>query len=90
MMEARIAEWERQLVQDGREAKRSEAHQRLLAAQRDLLLEQVRSRFDEAAASRLRGLLDGIADTGKLTEVGRWIVTCKSPADILQRLSGAA
>ena len=52
----------------------------------DLLRHQAERRFGAEAASRLAGLLAGM-DTARLTEVGDWMLECRTAGELLDRLN---
>ena len=52
----------------------------------DLLRHQAERRFGVEAASRLAGLLAGM-DTARLTEVGDWMLECRTAGELLDRLN---
>ena len=54
--------------------------------ERKLILRQARIRFGEQLADRLSGLLDGVADTDRLEEIGEWLLVCDSGDTLLARL----
>ena len=54
--------------------------------ERKLILRLARIRFGEQLADRLTGLLDGVADTDRLEEIGEWLLVCDSGDALLARL----
>ena len=54
--------------------------------ERKLILRQARIRFGEQLADTLTGLLEGIADTDRLEEIGEWLLVCDSGDALLARL----
>ncbi|MDE0105628.1 MAG: hypothetical protein OXN89_24890 [Bryobacterales bacterium] len=54
-----------------------------------MLLEMAKLRFGGGAAERLAKLLDGITDTDRLKDIGKWLVTCESGEALLARLRRA-
>ena len=52
----------------------------------DLLRHQAARRFGAEAAGQLSGLLAGM-DTDRLTEVGDWMLECRTAGELLDRLN---
>ena len=67
----------------GRAEGRAEGH----AHQRALLRRQASRRFGAETADRLAELIARVKDPARLTEIGEWIVTCASAAELLNHCS---
>ena len=61
-----------------------------LERERQLLVRQIGRRFGADMAEPAAVLLAGIGDPDRLQDVGKWIVTCDTGAELLARLKGAA
>ena len=59
--------------------------ERGLAAERDLLCRQAARKFGAGTADRLAGLLAHVGDTGRLAQVGDWIIDCATGAELIAR-----
>lgn len=68
---------------------RDESREEGLASERKLLLRQARVRFGGALAGNLAVLLEGIADTDRLEDIGEWLLSCDSGEALLARLREA-
>ena len=77
MLAERVQEWTKQWLQEGLEKGRAE--------ERALLCRMTKRKFDAETAEALSGLLDGVTDPDRLTEVGEWIIECDTEADLLRR-----
>ena len=81
MLAERVKEWTEEWLQQGLE----QGLDRGRAEERALLCRMTGRKFDAETAEGLSGLLDGLTDPGKLTEVGDWIIECDTGADLLER-----
>ena len=64
--------------------------QGLERGQRNMAVRQARLKFGDVAAERLSLLLDRIADSAALAEVGDWVIQCGDAAELLARAEKAA
>ena len=60
--------------------------ERGLAAERDLLRRLVARKFGAGTGERLASLLAQIGDTGRLAQVGGWIIDCGTGAELMARV----
>ena len=81
----RAREWSRQLIREGRE----QGIEQGLAHERALLRRMAALRFGAATAERLEEALAGVADPGRLSEVGEWLVRCETGDEFLARATAA-
>ena len=56
-----------------------------LAAERDLLCRLAARKFGAGTAERLAGVLAPIDDTGRLAQVGEWIIDCATGEALMAR-----
>jgi hypothetical protein len=89
MLAERVVEWTQQWKEEGLQQGRQEGLQQGLAAERALLLRQVRRRFGEACAQALAPLLEERSDHDALEEIGEWIITCDTGTAFLARVREA-
>ena len=92
MLETEPRRWADRMRDEGREEGRRWAERMReegLARERKLLLRLARVRFGGALAERLSVLLEGIADTDRLEEIGEWLLVCDSGEALLARLGQA-
>ena len=68
MLAETVQEWTAEWVEQGR--------QEGIQAQRALLCRQAARKFDTATGDRLAVLLDGVADSDRLAQVGDWLIEC--------------
>ena len=61
-----------------------------LAAERELLCRQAARKFDAGVAERLAGVLAPIDDTGRLAQVGDWIIDCTTGTELIARFGNGA
>ena len=59
--------------------------ERGLAAERELLCRQAARKFGAGTAERLAGVLAPIGDTGRLAQVGEWIIDCTTGGELIAR-----
>ena len=85
----RAREWSRQLIREGREQGIEQGREQGLAYERALLRRQAALRFGAATAERLEEALAGVADPGRLSEVGEWLVRCETGEAFLARATAA-
>ena len=89
----RAREWSRQLIREGREQGIEQGleqgivqgREQGLAHERALLRRMAALRFGAAIAERLEEALAGVADPGRLSEVGEWLVRCETGDEFLAR-----
>ena len=81
-LEERVAQWPKRWIQEGLEQG--------LEHERALLLRQATSRFGAPTAGHLSGTLAGIADPGRLADIGDWLVRCDTGDEFLARVSPLA
>ena len=82
MLAERVIEWTQQWKEEGLREGRREG----LAAERTLLIRQVRKCFGEACAAALAPLLETREESNELADIGEWIVTCDSSETLLDRV----
>ena len=82
-----IAQGREQGIAQGREQGIAQGIAQGRAEERALLCRQAERKFDAATARRLAAALEDVADPGRLTEVGDWIIECGTGADLLARIS---
>ena len=75
----RIGEWHKPWLEQGR--------QQGLANERALLARQASLRFGTAAGEQVATALAEVSDSERLAEVGEWMVTCATHAELHRRLS---
>ena len=78
MLAETVQEWTAEWVEQGREQGRQQG-------QRELLCRQAARKFDAATGERLAVLLDGVADSDRLAQVGDWIIECETPDALFAR-----
>ena len=81
MLAERMKEWTEEWFEQGIERGRAEGQ----AEERALLRRLAVRKFDADTAERLSGLLDGVTDPERLTEIGEWIIECETGAELLDR-----
>ena len=85
----RVRAWQDQYRAEGRaegiERGIEQGLERGLAAERDLLCRQAARKFGAGTADRLAGLLAHVGDTGRLAQVGDWIIDCATGAELIAR-----
>ena len=64
--------------------------ERGLASERELLCRQAGRKFGAGMAERLAGLLAPIGDTGRLGQVGEWIIDCETGESLIARFGNGA
>ena len=82
MLAERVIEWTQQWKEEGLQ----EGLQQGLAAERALLLRQVRKRFGDACAQALAPLLERRDNLEELAEIGEWIVTYDTGEALLAKV----
>ena len=93
----RAREWSRQLIREGREQGIEQGREQGidqgreqgLAHERALLRRMAELRFGAITAERLEEVLAGVADPGRLAEVGEWLVRCETGDEFLARATEA-
>ena len=83
---ARLRAWQDEYRAEGR----AEGIEQGLAAERELLCRQAARKFDAGVAERLAGVLAPIDDTGRLAQVGDWIIDCTTGAELIARFGNGA
>ena len=78
-------DWSEKWVAQGREEGQAVG----LAVTREMLVESVLVRFGGPLAERVSAWLEKIGDVQTLREVGKWLLACKSPETVLERLQSA-
>ena len=81
-LEERVAEWPKPWIQQGRE----QGLEQGLERQRALLRRLATVRFGEDTADRAAELLEDVADSDHLEEIGELIVRCETGREFLARL----
>ena len=82
-------EWSEKWVAQGRAEGREEARAETLAVTREILVESVLVRFGGPLAARVSAWLEKIGDVQTLREVGKWLLACKSPETLMDRMQSA-
>ena len=72
-------------LEQGREQGLEQGLEQGRAEERALLCRMTARKFDAQTAEGLSGLLDGLTDPDRLTEVGDWIIECDTGTDLLER-----
>ena len=78
MLAETVQEWTAEWVEEGRE-------QGVQQGQRVLLSQLAARKFDAATGERLAAVLEGVADSGRLAQVGDWIIECGTADDLFAR-----
>ena len=84
MLAETVQEWTAEWVEQGRE----QGVQQGIQGQRVLLCRLAARKFDAATAERLAAVLDGVADSDRLAQVGDWIIECGTADDLFARFEG--
>lgn len=79
-----LDEWAEENFRQGRMEGRAEGMER----ERALLLRLTRRRFGADVSEALSGLIKGVEDPDRLTEVGDWILDCATGRELLNRAGG--
>ena len=99
MLAEQVREWTEEWVEEGREQGIAQGREQGIAQGREqgiaqgraeeraLLCRLAERKFDAATARRLAAALEDVADSGRLAEVGDWIIECGTAADLLARVS---
>jgi hypothetical protein len=82
MLAETVQEWTAEWVEQGRE---QGIQQGVQQGQRVLLCQLAARKFDAATGERLAALLDGVADSDRLAQIGDWIIECEAPDALLAR-----
>ena len=85
MLAERVQEWTEQWLQEGIERGLRVGLEKGRAEERALLGRMTERKFDAETAEVLSGLLNGVTDPDRLTEVGEWIIECNTEAELLRR-----
>ena len=83
---ARLRGWQEEYRAEGR----AEGIERGLAAERALLCRLAARKFDADTAERLADLLAPVGDTGRLAQVGEWIIDCETGERLIARFGNGA
>jgi hypothetical protein len=86
MLETEPRTWADRMRDEGREQGLQAGREEGLARERKLLLRLARVRFGGALVGSLPSLLEGIADTDRLEEIGEWLLVCDTGEALLARL----
>ena len=86
MLTERVKEWTEEWFREGLEQGLENGR----AEERALLCRMTGRKFGAETAEGLSGLLDGITDPDRLTEVGNWLIECDTEADLLERARDVA
>ena len=89
LMEARTREFEERAIARGIAQGREQGIAQGRAEERALLRRLAERRFGAETAARIAELLAGIEDAEDLTEVGGWIVDCRTGDELLERIRHA-
>lgn len=81
-------QWLQQGLQQGLYKGRMQERLRALNTERALLRRLAVRRFDENTAEQLAALLQPIADTEQLAEIGEWIIVCDTGDELLAQVWG--
>ena len=85
----RVHAWKEEYRAEGRaegiERGIEQGLERGLAAERELLCRQAARKFSAGAGERLAGVLAQIDDTGRLAQVGEWIIDCTTGEALMAR-----
>lgn len=91
-LEDRVVTWYDRLQAESAAAARAEGLEtgraEILADERELLVRQAGLKFDAETGSRLAGLLGETNDPSRFAEVGTWIITCGTGAELIARVAG--
>ena len=90
MLAERVKEWTEEWFREGLEKGLEKGLENGRAEERALLCRMTARKFDAKTAEALSGLLDGVTDPDRLTEVGEWIIECDTGADLLERARDVA
>ena len=82
MLAETVQEWTAEWVEEGREQGREQGIQQ---GQRVLLSQLAARKFDAATGERLAAVLEGVADSDRLAQVGDWIIECGTADDLFAR-----
>ena len=82
---ARLRAWQDEYRAEGRAEGIEQGLEQGLAAERELLCRQAARKFDAGVAERLAGVLAPIDDTGRLAQVGDWIIDCRTGTELIAR-----
>ena len=85
MLAETVQEWTAEWIEQGREQGREQGLQQGFQDQRVLLCRQAARKFDAAAGERLASVLEGVADSDRLAQVGDWIIECGTADDLFAR-----
>ena len=88
MLAETVQEWTAEWVEQGREQGREQGLQQGFQDQRVLLCRQAARKFDAATGERLAAVLEGVADSDRLAQVGDWIIECGTANDLFARFEG--
>ena len=83
-----LAQGREQGLAQGREQGLAQGREQGLVNERALLMRQASSRFGHPAGEQTAVALADISDPERLADVGEWIVTCATHAELRRRLAG--
>ena len=84
-----VAQGREEGLEKGRAEGREEGQAVGLAVTREMLVESVLVRFGGPLAARVSAWLEKIGDVQTLREVGKWLLACKSPETLMDRMQSA-
>ena len=87
---ARLRGWQEEYRAEGRAEGIEQGLERGLAAERALLCRLAARKFDTDTAERLADLLAPVGDTGRLAQVGEWIIDCETGEHLIARFGNGA
>ena len=86
MLAETVQEWTAEWVEQGREQGREQGVQQgVQQGQRVLLCQLAARKFDPATGERLAALLERVADSDRLAQVGDCIIECETADDLFAR-----
>ena len=82
LLEEKAKQWEAEWLQQGIEQGKKQG----LASVSHLLSYMTERKFDPATAQEFARRIASVSDTKRFTEVGVWIIDCKTGAELLEKL----
>ena len=89
MLAETLDEWAEENFRQGRMEGMAYGRAEGMERERALLLRLTRRRFGADVSEALSGLIKGVEDPDRLTEVGDWIMDCATGRELLNRAGGA-
>ena len=86
----RVHAWKEEYRAEGRAQGIEQGLEHGLAAERELLCRLAARKFGTGTAERLADLLAPISDTGRLAQVGEWIIDCETGERLIARFGNGA